>query len=690
MKNRLMHLLRAAHSRMGGLAVVAAVLIAFGLGFSLRGGDADSTSPHHTAEASTQSEQLYTCSMHPEVRMPGADDKCPICFMDLIPVASSSGAGGLPAGTIELSPEAAALIAVETVPVARRTLTHRVRMVGEVAYDETRLSYLTAYAAGRLDRMYVDYTGVIVREGDHLAEIYSPDLLVAREELVEARRAFDRLDSESSAIARDTARAVLDAARERLRLLGLTPEQVTAAEAGRMTGNQNADHVTLYAPAGGVVIEKHAKPGSYVNEGERLYTIADLSRVWVMLEAYESDLPWLRYGQEVEFAVAGMGDETFTGRIAFLAPMLDPQTRTLGVRVNVDNADGRLRPGVFVRANVLSKVAEAGRVMDPDLAGKWISPMHPEVIRDAPGECSVCGMDLVPAEEFGYAASVSGDASKLPEAPLIVPDSAVLRTGTRGVVYVQTQTEPNPRFEGRTVELGPSGEGFVIVREGLAEGDLVVTRGNFQIDSALQIQAQPSMMNPAPALGNSPGNNPASEPAGPPRQHVGGDAAQAIRDLVAATLAFTEALAADDAGKANSTVAELTEALDILQQAEAPAGLDEPIERLTAAVAGLDAEADIEQHREALDALSQSLIGLLQVAHVEGLTSVYRAHCPMALGNRGASWLTAEARVLNPYFGDRMLRCGSIEETLSDPGSKETSNADEASGSSAADPHAGH
>lgn len=676
MNNRLMNLVRAAHSRMGGLAVVAMVFVAFGLGFSLRGGDADSTSSNNTAEATTQAEQWYTCSMHPEVRMPSPDDKCPNCFMDLIPVASSPGAGGLPAGTIELSPEAAALISVETVPVNRRTLTHRVRMVGEVAYDETRLSYLTAYAAGRLDRMYVDYTGVIVREGDHLAEIYSPDLLVAREELVEARRAFDRLDSESSAIARDTSRAVLDAARGRLRLLGLTPEQIEAAEAGLVPEEQNADHVTLYAPTGGVVIEKHAKPGSYVNEGDRLYTIADLSQVWVMLEAYESDLPWLRYGQTVEFTVAGMGDETFTSQIAFLDPMLDPQTRTLSVRVNVDNADGRLRPGVFVRAGVLSKVAEAGRVMDPELAGKWISPMHPEVIRDAPGECSVCGMDLVPAETLGY------ESNEAITAPLIVPDSAVLRTGTRGVVYVQTQTYPNPRFEGRTVELGPSGEGFVIVREGLAEGDLVVIRGNFQIDSALQIQAQPSMMNPAPA--------PESEQAGPPRQHLGGDAAEAIRELVAATFAFTEALAADDAGKANSTVAELTEAFATLQKAKVPASLDEPIERLIDAAAGLDAEADIEQHREALDSLSQALIGLLQASHVEGLGAVYRAYCPMAFSNRGASWLTPEEQVLNPYFGDRMLLCGSIEETLSDPVSKETSGADEASGTSGADPHAGH
>ncbi|MEM6756987.1 MAG: efflux RND transporter periplasmic adaptor subunit, partial [Planctomycetota bacterium] len=467
-----------ARRQAAGLAIVIAVLIAFAVGFTLRGGGGSEQATPPAEEASVAEPQWYTCSMHPEVRMPEADDKCPICFMDLIPVTSASSSGGLALNEIELSPEAAALINVETTPVVRRTITHRVNMVGTIAYDETRLAYITAYVNGRLDRMFVDYTGIAVREGDHLAEIYSPELIVARQELREARRSVDRLGPESSPIARDAAELVLTAARERLRLLGMTDEQVAVAESGE-TNDESDEQITLYAPTGGVVIEKHAKPGSYVKEGDRVYTIADLSAVWVLLQAYESDLPWLRYGQDVEFTVQGMGDQTFHGQIAFIDPMLDPRTRTVGVRVNVDNPDGRLRPGVFVRASVLSEVAEDGVVIAPELAGKWVSPMHPEIVSDEPGDCPVCGMALVRAEELGYVDAVD-EAGVL---PFVVPESAVLQTGRRGIVYVQTQHTPDPRFEGRVVELGPRGEGFYVVRSGLAEGELVVTRGNFQIDS---------------------------------------------------------------------------------------------------------------------------------------------------------------------------------------------------------------
>lgn len=473
--------LKAVWRRGGDLVVVVLIVLAIGLGFVLRGGDGSGG-----AAATSGEEQWYTCSMHPDVRLPNADDLCPICNMALIPVGADASAA-LGPREVALTPEAAALINVEMLPVQRRFLERPVRMVGRIAVDETRLSYITAYMPGRLDRLYVDYTGVQVRDGDHLAEIYSPALLVAQQELINAHAAVEALRPDVPDAVRRTNTLLLRTARDKLRLLGLTREQIDAiAQSGEST-----DHVTLYAPSSGIVTERAVSEGSYVKEGDRLYTLADLSRVWLMLDAYESDLAWLRYGQSVSFTVEPFGDEAFTGQVAFISPVLDEQTRTVRVRVNVENPRGRLRPGMFARGEVDALVADDGRVVAPELAGKWISPMHPEIVKDEPGTCDICGMDLVRVEDLGYE-PIEADAV---EPPLVVPQSAVLRTGERGVVYVQTGSRDEPKFEGRVVQLGPSGDGYLIVTEGLAEGELVAVRGNFLIDSALQIQAKPSMMN---------------------------------------------------------------------------------------------------------------------------------------------------------------------------------------------------
>jgi len=651
------------------LLVVLLVGVAFVIGYSISG-SGDGPSPGPSADASGQ--QWYTCSMHPEVRMPDPNDKCPICHMALIPVGSSDAGDGLGPRQIKLSPAAQAMIDVETTPVVRRLITHNVNMVGQVEYDETRLAYITSYVGGRLDRLFVDFTGIEVRKEDHLAEIYSPELLVSLTEIREARQTVDRLGGNAQAIVLEAAEASLNATRERLRLFGLTREQIRSAEAGEFKG----DHITLYAPIGGIVIEKNAKQGSYVKEGDRIYTIADLSKVWVMLEAYESDLPWLRYGQKVRFTVQPFGDEGFEGTIAFIAPVLDRQQRAVQVRVNVDNADGRLRPGMFVRGAVETQLARGGRVIAPDLAGKWISPMHPEVVSDKPGDCPVCGMDLVRAEDLGYVPVDVTDA----QPPLVVPDSAVLRTGKRGIVYVRRDVDGEAVFEGRQIELGPRGEGFFIVESGLDEGDLVVTRGNFQIDSALQIEAKPSMMNPeggkaATGHEHHTGNQPATTQPHQPMVHLHGPSAAKIRDLLDAYLTLSAALAADDAAKSKAAVASVAKAVEQANAVEYPdrsAKAWSPTgKRLAEAVGKLGVASDIAAMRVAFQPVSNELIALLNRSHIDGVGPIYRAHCPMAFDFTGASWLTREKHIRNPYFGAQMLKCGTIEQTLAEPATQD-------------------
>jgi Cu(I)/Ag(I) efflux system membrane fusion protein len=439
----------------------------------------------HAGKAEPVEHAVWTCSMHPNVRQtkPG---KCPICFMDLVPVSSEGGDIG--ERQISFSEAAIKLMEIETTPAERKFVTAEIRMVGKIDYDETRVKYITAWVPGRIDRLYVDYTGITVNKGDHMVYLYSPELLSAQAELLQALKAAENAKVASELIRTSTA-ATLDATREKLRLLGLTPEQIGDVE---KTGKV-VDHLTIYAPVGGVVIQKNATEQMYVKTGTRIYTIADLSQLWVKLDAYESDMMWVRYGQQVEFEAEAYPGESFEGKISFIDPVLDPRTRTVKLRVNVENPDGKLKPGMFVRAVVRAEVAQAGQVMDPAMAGKWVCPMHPDVVKAVSGACDICEMPLVTTESLGY---VKVHAPN--EAPLVIPASAPLITGKRAVVYVKVPQTKKPTYEGRKVILGPRAGDYYIVNSGLSEGEAVVTNGSFKIDSAMQIQAKPSMMS-APA-----------------------------------------------------------------------------------------------------------------------------------------------------------------------------------------------
>jgi Cu(I)/Ag(I) efflux system membrane fusion protein len=463
--------------------VVIIVLIAFVLGFLIRGWRASSQLSTEHIHAAQDKEQIWTCSMHPQIRQskPG---KCPICFMDLVP-ADTSGESGL--REISFSEDALKLMEIQTSPVERKFVEAQIRMVGKADFDETRLKHITAWVPGRIDRLYVDFTGTQVIKGDHMVYLYSPQLISAQAEFLQAVKSVQNLKPGSSELIKRSIRATLEAASEKLRLLGLTEKQIETIEE---TG-QPADYITIYAPIGGIVIDKHVTEGTYVQTGTKIYTIADLSQLWVQLDAYESDMMWIRYGQEVQFTTQAIPGELFKGRISFISPTVNPRTRTIKVRLNVSNPEEKLKPEMFVRAVVRSKIASGAKVMNADMAGKWICPMHPSVIKDSAGICDICQMDLVTTESLGFLKADLPD-----QAPLVVPATAVLITGKRAVVYVRKPNTEKPTFEGREVVLGPRAGDYYLVRAGLSEGEIVVTKGNFKIDSALQIQAKPSMMNP--------------------------------------------------------------------------------------------------------------------------------------------------------------------------------------------------
>ena len=465
----------------GRIVTIATFMVAiFFAGFWIQG-KLGKSGPE-IAASSEPAGTIWTCSMHPQIRQnkPG---KCPICGMKLIPLKDLS-ASAKPVMTF--SPEAVKLMEVETTAVQRKPVTAEIKLVGKLDYDQTRVKAISAWSAGRIDRLYVDYEGIEVKKGDHLAELYSPELINAQAELLQALQSVKRIDNGAGLVQRSV-RETLEASRDKLRLLGVQPEQIERIE---KTG-EVPDHLTIYAPIGGVVIEKKASEGMYVQTGTKIYTVADLSKLWLILDAYESDLAWLHYGQDVEFTLAAYPGRVFTAQISFISPVLDDQTRTVKVRAVVDNPDGILKPDLFARAIVKSPLTDGGRTMTADLKGKWICPMHPEEIKDHPGTCDICHMDLVPAE------SLYNVAEEPKKPPLAVPASAVLLTGRKldhAVVYVEVGGADQPTFVGREIVLGLRAGDEYIVREGLKEGEKVVTHGNFKIDSAMQIQAKPSMM----------------------------------------------------------------------------------------------------------------------------------------------------------------------------------------------------
>ncbi|QDU82931.1 Cation efflux system protein CusB precursor [Planctomycetes bacterium Pla163] len=647
-------------------------LLLLGLGFCVgRAGrpeaptEAEQTAATDTGTAAEPT--VWTCSMHPQIRLPEPGN-CPICFMKLIE-ANSGGGAELGPRMLQMSESAMVLARIETAPVERRAVAHEVGMVGKIAFDETRLAYITSWVKGRLDRIFVDYTGVTVREGDHLVEIYSPTLYSAQQELLQAIATAAKIEGSSLDILRNTADRTVVSAREKLRLYGLSVEQI-AEIVDRGTPEQ---HITIRAPTGGIVVHKNALEGMYVDEGSRIYTIADLSKVWVMLDAYESDLRWLRYGQEVAFQVEAYPGEHFNGRVAFIDPVLDDRTRTVKIRLNVDNADGRLKPDMFVTATAQAVLTQHGKVVDADLADMWMCPMHPEIVADGLEACTECGMDLVPAEELGFVAEVNTGA------PLVIPATAPLVTGKRAVVYVQLEDRDEAVFQGREIDLGPRAGDWYVVHSGLREGERVVVKGNFKIDSELQIRAKPSMMSPdggARPPGHQHGGAGAAAPAGIPMEEMdaGGDTHPVtypvpvafktqLGEVVDAYLQLQTAFTIDEDSQAMAQA--ILEAIDRVDMAVLEHGSHlawmAQLATLRPAASALAGASDIDARRLLLAPLTEQLVDALDAfgyARDDGSVGLF--HCPMALDDVGANWLQRGETVTNPYFGSAMLRCGEL------------------------------
>ena len=312
----------------------------------------------------------YTCTMHPGVSMsqPG---NCPICGMPLVERSALAGKTALPSGVlgrVQLTPQKMMMGRIGTSLVEYRLLARQARTVGTIGYDETRRRTISARIKGRLDELFVNFVGQKVDKGDPLASIYSPELLVAQEELLSAARSVEQQKAAGGPMLA-VAQTVLDAARSKLLLWGFADKQV----ADLIESKKPQTHMTIYAPIGGFVTEKKALQGRYVAEGEELYTLADLSNVWLQARIFPADLGDIRDANEsaVEVSTTAYPNEPFAGRITFVAFTVDPGTQTVDARVEVKNPDYRLRVGMVVGAVIhqaVGKVEPASAATQPGLA----------------------------------------------------------------------------------------------------------------------------------------------------------------------------------------------------------------------------------------------------------------------------------------------------------------------------------
>ncbi|MCW5551795.1 MAG: efflux RND transporter periplasmic adaptor subunit [Verrucomicrobiae bacterium] len=644
-------------SRYGQTAILVAGVCLAAL-LSILPGCNHSGEPHATynPEPTTNNQQptsdnqqpiIYSCPMHPQIRQPNPG-RCPICGMELTPVAGDRDADDSSAPVLRVSRRAAALMEIQTTPAERRSVEAERRFLGRFVYDETRLTDIAVRTDGQVERLFVNYTGVPVRKGEHVAEIYSPEFFAATKELLVAARA-------------DADPALRESARLRLRLLDVPDEQIE----DMLRVGEAKKTFTLFSPVNGVLTELGGRQGGWLMKGQRLAQIADLSSLWVLLDAYESDIALIHYGQQVKLEVPAFPGREFTGFVAYVAPDLDERTRTIKVRLNVPNPDGRLRPGMFARAELKVPLTADGLAYGPELAGKWICPMHPEITAAEPGACSLCDMPLEAAEKLGHVSS-----EREVKLPLVIPASAPLITGRRAVVYVQLPNTERPTFEGRNIQLGPRAGDYYLVLEGISEGERVVTEGNFKIDSELQIRGRPSMMaaDGAWRVAGARDEGRGAREGFVARTDVPSAFGEQVAQLAKAYLELATALAGDDFERSRTAAVAMNELLhsfDSSALAEEASIAWKLLEtELHKPLHAMREPTDIAALREQLVPLTQHTEHAVVAFGAGQVGKLYVAHCPMAFGNKGANWLQADENIANPYYGARMFRCGEIERTL--------------------------
>ncbi|CAM1354638.1 efflux RND transporter periplasmic adaptor subunit [Tenacibaculum insulae] len=578
------------------------VILVFGLLFGyLTSKSLSEEKTTHNIVKTDQKNEMWTCSMHPQIMQPEAGD-CPICGMDLIPAETS--ADGLNVNEFKLSKNAMALANIQTTVIDNTMNTdNTIKLSGKINENENANVVQASYFSGRIERLYISSIGQKVSKGQLLATIYSPELFSAQQELI------------TVSLLKKSQPVLYKAVRNKLKLWKISDSQIDKIEASKKV----TQNIPIYATVSGTVSEKLVAQGDYVKQGQAILKISNLNSVWAVFDVYENQIDLLKKGQNITVTTNAHPNKKIKKKVDFINPTMNSVTRTVNLRVVLNNKNQEFKTGMFVEGVVKNLALNAKNIVT-------------------------------------------------------VPASAVLWTGKRAVVYLKTM--PNQSvFELQEVTLGKQFGNQYQVLDGIKSGDEIVTNGTFTVDAAAQLQGKKSMMNKT-------GGKVMTGHEGHLMNHKNTELDQSTtnkRLLVAVTfqnqlkkvfnnyIKLKEALTKDDVKLVATNATDMLNSLSeinmkLLTDKNAHHKWMKISKKLNSISISISVNYNIEKQRSYFKSLSLSLINAIEIFGVN--EKVYSQFCPMVNDNNGAYWLSKEKKVVNPYFGGGMLKCGSVKKTI--------------------------
>ena len=628
------------------ILIAIALIIGLSLGNVFFGPTSKESHEGHDHEQTEKSEStIWTCSMHPQIKQ-NTEGDCPICGMDLIPLTAMDSGEETDPNEIQMTESAIKLAEVQTYIVEKGVPEKSIYLLGKVKADERNIAALTARFGGRIEKLYVNYTGQEVNKGQKLASIYSPNLNTAQRELIEAGKYKESNPS------------FYQATRSKLKLWDLSDKQIDAIEAG----GEPSIYFDILAPISGTVTRRDVAIGDYIKEGNPLFEVTDLSKVWIMFDAYETDLPWIKLGDQIEFTLQSMPGMKHSAKVSYIDPFINANTRVAQVRVEMNNPKMNFKPEMFVNGILQSHIAEN-------------------------------------SEE------------------LLIPKTSILWTGKRAVVYVRVPNRESPSFIYREIVLGPETGSFYVVANGLKVGEEIASNGVFKIDASAQLLGKSSMMNPEGGkistghnhgtsttlsthedmtdeemddmeepkkdggamkcgpgkCGDSMGAEKTEKPEKAKKQNPNdvsnqfkiqlGNLVQAYFKMKDAFVATNEKAATAEAKKVLAALEKVDMKLIKGDAHLAWMELQKPIKDNVNAIIQMKG---IEMKRSHFSIVSNKITEAVETLGIQTDKTVYLEFCPMAFDDKGAYWISENKEIQNPYFGDVMMRCGEVVRVVSE------------------------